>query len=172
MRPFTHTPQILIETGRAHFKGSFLSLRLVLLLAYCVVVGVGVAIYLDTPTWLEFAAFAGGLTSFGILIFALIFAIVYFWQIPHQARQNFDIQKALSRVFVATWDDAIITIKSDSHQSTDAIGDFAFWLQARGHVMLYRSRHIYNVVAAEAFETVEERDDLIAKLTAAGVKPR
>ncbi len=172
MRAYHITTDVMIVSGRAHFKGRYFGSKLGLALGYCIFIGFVVAFMRDKASWEEFIGFALGIAVVGVLIFATIFATLYYWQIPRQARANHRMQPGFSLPYYVHWDDRELTLKSDKSHSTDAFGDFVAWLSAGDHLMLYRNKMIYNVIAAEAFETKQERDDLISKLVAAGVKQR
>jgi hypothetical protein len=172
MRAYHITADVMIDTGRAHFKGRYFSPKLAFAVIYSVLIGSAVAYLSETTSWEAFITVTLSMTFIGIVIFAIIISILYYWHIPRQARSNHRVQPALSLRYQASWDDREITLKSEKNHSTDAFGDFAAWLRAGDHVMLYRNKMIYNLIAAEAFETPQERDDLIAKLVAAGVKQR
>jgi hypothetical protein len=172
MQPYHLTPDVMIVTGRAHLKGPNFGPKLIFALGYCILIGIAIASLSDTASWEEFIAFALGMTIIGILIFAIIIATFYYWHIPRQARANHAMQPAFTLPYHVHWDDQELTLSSEKNHTTDAFSDFVYWLRAGDHLMLYRTKMLYNLIAAEAFETPQEREELIAKLVAAGVKQR
>jgi hypothetical protein len=172
MRAYHLTTDVMIVAGRAHFKGRYFGPKLIFAMLYCVLIGIAVAYLSDTTSLADFLTVTLGMTIIGILVFTIIIVTLYYWQIPRQARANHAMQPAFSLPYHVQWDNKEITLKSEKNHSTDAFGDFVAWSRAGEHVMLYRNKIIYNLIAAEAFETPEERDDLISKLVAAGVKQR
>lgn len=117
--------------------------------------------------WLRFGIGAGIATVVTVLI-AVGIVLTNRLIMPRRVRKLYAQHRQLQLPQTATWDDAGIALASDTGSNRLAWADFSKWDDSGDGLMLYANDILYYLVPHRA-TSAEQRADIIALLTAAGV---